>query len=31
MVDDVLLDIPIDVNSKIFELGCGTGAVLERN
>ena len=30
MVDDVLKDIPIDVNSKIFELGCGTGAVLKR-
>ena len=30
MVDDVLKDIPIDVHSKIFELGCGTGAVLKR-
>ena len=30
MVDDVLKDIQIDVNSKIFELGCGTGAVLKR-
>ena len=30
IVDDVLKDIPIDVEAKIFELGCGTGAVLKR-
>ena len=30
MVDDVLKDMPIDVDSKIFELGCGTGAIFKR-
>ena len=30
IVDDVLKDVPIDVDTKIFELGCGTGAVLKR-
>ena len=30
IVDDVLKDIPIEIEAKIFELGCGTGAVLKR-
>ena len=30
MVDDVLKDIPIKPNDSIFELGCGTAAVLKR-
>ena len=30
IVDDVLKDVPIDEDTKIFELGCGTGAVLKR-
>jgi ubiquinone/menaquinone biosynthesis C-methylase UbiE len=30
MIDDVLKDIPIKPNDSIFELGCGTAAVLKR-
>ena len=30
MIDDVLKDIPIEPNDSIFELGCGTAAVLKR-
>ena len=30
IVDDILKDIPIEIEAKIFELGCGTGAVLKR-
>ena len=30
MIDDVLKDIPIKPDDSIFELGCGTAAVLKR-
>ena len=30
IIDDVLKSVPIMENDSIFELGCGTGAVLQR-
>ena len=30
IIDDVLKSVPIMENDSIFELGCGTGAVLKR-